>query len=250
MDDQPRPLPPLPPSRLSQLPPPPSSNTYIIQIPRDQIYRIPPPENEIILRNLDIERASKKKKQLDPRCFYWLSSIAIVLILLWIFFAVFRAYFQPKTPEFSVIGLVLRKGSSSNKHANPSYDITLKAQNPNKNMDIFYKKGGNVSLLFKRDRIGGGEYPSISQESKESTTIHVTLAGLATQLPKEIETRLNAKKASDGPISLSLVVSEPVEFKGLITFKEHLTVTCDFRVNKFALSTKPKIISQECRTNF
>ncbi|XP_047318764.1 NDR1/HIN1-like protein 13 [Impatiens glandulifera] len=235
----------------SSQPPPPvnSLDTYILQIPRDQIYRVPPPENAEIIRSIPIAPKKKKKKQCDPLCCFFSLCAAMIIFFIATVLLVLYLLLHLKTPEFSITGLTYMSNSSStSKHANPSYDVTMKVHNPNKKMHIFYENGGNVSLLFEKDKLGGGKYPLISQEPNESKTIKAVLSGSAKPLPAVIQKRMNATGKASGPITLSLVISEPIELKGAITTKKRMAVMCEFGVN--TLSSSTKILSQECHTEF
>ena len=80
--------------------PPPPPGTYLVQIPKEQIYRIPPPENA--RRYEDLSRRKPNRSACRRCCCYSLAALLVLVTLsaalFWIFFLVFR----PHKPMFSV----------------------------------------------------------------------------------------------------------------------------------------------------
>ncbi|CAL5365416.1 unnamed protein product [Camellia sinensis] len=244
------PLPPCarpsgPPSSMSPPPPPPSSETYIVQIPRDQVYRIPPPENARIVETY--RDPQKSKGRCGGKCCLWiLISTVVLAVLIGITVAIVHSFFNPKTPEFSVTK-VLVKNPKKQAHAHPSYEISLKANNPNEKMSVVYEKGGKASLSFTKKQIASGKFPSLTQDAKDSTNVHLTLAGSSAMLPSEVEKSMKSTKLKL-PVSLSLMINVPVKLKGSMETSKDLTVTCDFKVSTLASGTN--VSSQKCETKF
>ncbi|CAO2837180.1 unnamed protein product [Amaranthus hypochondriacus] len=85
-----------------------SHNTYIVQVPKDQIYRIPPPENaEIVKRYQNPVQTSRNGR---VRCAYWsLSIIFVVAFIISVFVCVHHFTLKLKYPNFSIKHLLLRR---------------------------------------------------------------------------------------------------------------------------------------------
>ncbi|XP_059643742.1 NDR1/HIN1-like protein 13 [Cornus florida] len=237
------------PDYLYPPPPPPDSadDTYIIQIPRDQIYRVPPPENAVIAQGYR-KPVEQKSKGCRGRCkCICLCLIVTVALIVGIFLAKIYLFPSPKSPQFSIKKVLVKTPSSSSKnYSSPSYEISLKAENTNDKYKISYENGGGSKLSFKQHKIAEGKPPSFSQNENESNDVRVTLAGSKGTLPSEVAKSLNDTKAKT-PVSLSLMINAPVKMKGLISTKDKdVTVTCDFKVNTLATGTK--ILSQECNS--
>ncbi|KAH7859917.1 hypothetical protein Vadar_007100 [Vaccinium darrowii] len=122
-----------------------------------------------------------------------------------------------------------------------------KPSNPNQKIGILYEDDGKTSLSFKNKKIGGGKYPSLSQDPKDSTIVHITLAGSTGALPHDVEKSIKDTK-SKTPVSLSLTIDVSVKMKSFVPKSHELTVTCDFKVSTLGPGTK--ILSQKCAANF
>lgn len=225
-----------------------TKETYIVQIPRDQIYRVPPPAHAKIVESY--RNPSRQREGCGGKCGLWIVVALVSLAaIVGIGVAIVHMFFtSPKTPEFSVTKVLVKNPPTSHaKHTHPTYEISLQAGNPNERMGISYKDGGKASLSFKKKKIGGGEYPSLSQEAKDSTTVRIHLAGSNGALPSEIEKSMKDTK-SKTPVSLSLTIDVPVKLKSFIPKSQELTVTCDFKVS--TLASGAKILSQKCDATF
>jgi hypothetical protein len=241
---------------LPRPPPPPPlafhSETYVIQVPKDQIYRIPPPENALIAERL--RKPGKRNKKKSRRCSFCLlltGVILVVLALIGIAIATLYFVFNPKGPSFSVVQALVKnpKSSSTHKHSQPGYEISLRVKNPNEFMGIYYRSGGVATLSFKGKKIAKGKFPRSYQDMKKSTKIKVVLKGSNTTLPRQIDKSVKDKK-SKLPIFLALNVKFQVKMK-LGTIKTWIIdtdVACKFKVRKLGMGTK--ILWQKCQTEF
>lgn len=88
--------------------------TYIIQIPKDQIYRVPPPENaEIVERYRNPVLTDQRGRR---RCVYWFLSIFfVVAFLVSVIVCVNHFTLRPKNPTFSVKHLDIKHPEPSSK---------------------------------------------------------------------------------------------------------------------------------------
>ncbi|KAM7529261.1 hypothetical protein LguiB_032671 [Lonicera macranthoides] len=234
---------PLPPGREKL-------ETYVVQIPREQVYRVPPPEHARIIESY--LKPGKEKKRNFTYCTWVLLAIAVIALIIGVSIGVTRLLYNPKSPHFSVTKIVAKIPSPSKyKQKGPRFEVLFKANNPNERMGISYKKGGKTSLSFKNDKVAKGDFPSFSQESKDSTLQEVTLAASRGALPKEIERGINSttitSKTKKKGISLGFTINVPIEFTSWArNVQKGMTVSCDFKVNN--LGTGSKILSQQCST--
>ncbi|KAM7276006.1 hypothetical protein ACFE04_017872 [Oxalis oulophora] len=242
----PKPLPSSPPIAL---------DTYIVQYPKDQIYRVPPPEHAIIVERH--RSPANKKRPRRKRILWILSGLAAVAALLGVIFISIYNSFDPKLPDFSVKSISVNTKSSS-KHQ--GYKITLEATNPNQNMGTEYSSNNDENeatskLSFKNFEIGKGKSsPEFDGESEDSSNVVlvVSLDGTDKKLPDEIQVD-NSKHVSKSshPMSLRLGMSLKAKFNvGVILrwWSKNLNVECDFKVSGLK-KTDIKILSQKCKTN-
>lgn len=237
---------------LMNLPPPPGHplSTYVVQVPKDQIYRVPPPENAGIVER-HREAAKTKGKQSKGKCSRYFICIAVVLLVIGILVcgAIAAVYFifTPKAPNFTVSKLHVKQQKQSSP---PTYDVTLKAKNPNEQMGIDYKPDEDgATLTFWTKNLGYGAVPGLQQNPGDvSSTFAIKIRGLkAKAVPPNVQKSIRDKKTKR-QISLKLKIESPLVFNiwFLKLWKKDMTVNCAFRVSTMAEGSK--ILSQNCKT--
>ncbi|KAL5703947.1 hypothetical protein ACHQM5_022437 [Ranunculus cassubicifolius] len=210
------------------------AGTYVVQVPKVQIYRIPPPENAIIA-----ERFRNPENQKRPcsifftKCF--IMGIIIVLVL-GICAALIYLAVKPKNPTFSIERVSIKNSHSSRR---PEYHISLNGDNPNDRLTISYKKGGNASLLFKKQKIATGKTNAMDLNSHDSKSLNIVLAGSKDKLPSETE-----KKKKVIPLFLTVTVPMEMEVWVVKLWTADITIECDLEVN--TLSENTRVINQKC----
>ncbi|GAB4847298.1 hypothetical protein Ancab_026342 [Ancistrocladus abbreviatus] len=226
-----------------------SLETYVIQIPKDQIYRVPPPENaQIVERYRNPEGKTRSPRSRCICC--TILFIAVVGLFAGIIYGVYSLTLNPKTPNFGIKHVVPRQTNSSSHNSSLSFDILLEVTNPNKVNNVGIKEG-QVSLLFKGHEIGRGKFPVLEQGGKEVDEADLAITGTTKgKVPEEIEESMKGssdksktKKKKD--VSLSLKMEVSVKLKTWMSTKsKDLTVTCDFVMS--SLSKDADIKSQKC----
>lgn len=217
-----------------------STETYVIQIPRDQVYRVPPPEHAKIVESRQ-NLFHDNKRKCGGR---WILIFLAIIIIGFGIFVTLNVLSKPKSPEFSITHFNKRNARSSNHHSNPEYDISLQVSNPNEKMEVHYG-AGNVALIFKGHKIANGRWPLIQQEAEKSNKFDEKLSGAKEALPGWIEKNMNDKF----PKALILKIDVPIEIKSWVkTLKKGLIVRCDLQVN--TLAEGAKLLSQKCETDF
>ncbi|XVF58956.1 hypothetical protein PTKIN_Ptkin07bG0108000 [Pterospermum kingtungense] len=235
-----------------QLAPPPNRplETYVVQVPKDQIYRVPPPENARIVENYRKAAASPQRNKKRP-CLHYLIWIAIALIVIGVLIGVALIIlyhsFTPKAPVFSVSKLYVKQFKDGSP---PRYDITLKVRNPNEKMGIQYGSfEDDAKLTFWTKTLGWGQFLTLYQNSGELNVFQVKLNGHEDQtVPPNVQRSMKDKKIKH-QISLVLNVKSPLLLNVWILklWKRDMDVKCNFRVSTMGEGTK--ILHQECKTN-
>merc|ERR1712226_1601609 len=207
------------PENNNQLAPPSfRSATYVVQVPKDQIFCVPPPENAVLAeRRGNPFRCSKGKKprRRRPRCCLCFSvSVVLLVLVLALIAAVVYVLLTPKDPTFRVERVVVKNNTR------PGYGITIRAKNSNEIMSIDYKAGGVASLSFKQRGIAKGKYPSFKQDSKKPK-IKVSLS-----LKMDVHARIRVGALHYGSVKF--------------------VAACDFTVDTLAKNSR--ILSQKCHT--
>ncbi|XP_061345935.1 NDR1/HIN1-like protein 13 [Gastrolobium bilobum] len=216
--------------------------TYVVHVPKDQIYRVPPPENARIAENYR-NPPSRDTKQTRCWCFVLIIVfIAIVIFIGGLLGGLFSIVLTPKDPRFSIQRFLLE----TTPH--PKYNITLQVYNPNSKVDISYKEGGVVSLSLRRQGIASGAYPTFHQPHHNSTVFGVALKGSKAGFPKEVDESMKSD-TNKVHVAFSLTIHVLARMRmGLLrsgTMK--YDVTCQLLVDTLAKTTT-RVLSQQCQT--
>ncbi|CAJ1974123.1 unnamed protein product [Sphenostylis stenocarpa] len=220
------------------------SGTYVVRVPRDQVYRVPNSENG---RIAELHRNSPPKAAKTSRCCLCCILFTFVFFILLILLGgvlggLFSMLISPKDPEFSIQHFDL----VSNK-THPEYDIAFKAHNSNPDVGISYKDRSQVTLSLDGREIAKGEYPALHQDPRQTTLLGVALKGSKTVLPKKVEesVKSNKKKVS---VTFSLAIHSLARMKmGLLrSRKMTFNISCEVKLDTLANSTN--ILSQQCQT--
>lgn len=219
-----------------------TKSTYVVQVPKDQIFRVPPPENA----RLAEEYRNKAKSGGSSHSYTRLAIIFLVLLAIAIICLcgtiIFYFAANPGVPHVNVESISVKNPLSRK----PEFEIIMKAQNPSKSMDLRYKDDGKVELFHQGKKIAYGEPPDFSIGHKDTTEIKLSLLGSKATLPKEINSTTKGRNI----FPLSLSADFPVKL-GLGAFrirKKKYSVNCDLRMSKVGKEMHVK--SQNCKVEF
>ncbi|XP_009615539.1 NDR1/HIN1-like protein 13 [Nicotiana tomentosiformis] len=230
--------------------PPFASGTYVVQVPKDQIYRIPPPENALIVEShRNQNRKPRRSCCYSRRCIYIVVMLVFIGVIIGLIIGLTKLFTKHDDPQFSVKQVLLKKLQLQHKRPQYQYeyDITIEAKNPNQRSRIlYYEEDGDVSLYFKQKKIAQGNFPDLDQGPKSSTDIKVILHnGKIDQLPKEVEKNMNSTN-SNQHLSLSLSMDVPIKFKvwGISSKRKNIELCCSLTVN--TLTKNSHVNNQKC----
>ncbi|MED6108316.1 hypothetical protein PIB30_022595 [Stylosanthes scabra] len=219
-----------------------NNGTYVIQVPRDQVYRVPPPENaSMVEKYQNSNRTGNKKRQcrLNARTILYIAiALGIGCLLIGIHYILNMAY----DPKFVI------QHFNFDKETNPStYNIGLQVYNPNLRAGLSYKDG-RVSLLWKQQEIAEGAFPHVFQEHGSSIVMRLALRQCkCSVMPKEIqESMTNVKKKVHVTFSLSMKFHAQATTWKLSGWKKKYHVLC--RVTVDTLTKDTHVLSQDCQT--
>ncbi|KAI4307372.1 hypothetical protein L6164_030571 [Bauhinia variegata] len=218
-----------------------NKSTYVVQFPRDQVYRVPTPENA---RVTELHRNPPKDDKKRRRCicfvvFSVLVAIAVLLVAV-VIGGLFPLLHNNKDPRFSIQRFLL-----NSKNKAEEYGISLRVDNPNPKVGILYKEGGSVSLSLRQQEIASGSYPSFYQGHGDSKVFGITLKGSKSSLHDE-KSMKNDKSKVDVALSLSIHVQTQMKMGFLHNATMKYEVTCQVTVDTLAKGTT-RILSQKCQ---
>lgn len=225
---------------------PKESNTLVIQVPKDQIYRVPPPENAKIVEAYR-NPAGKNGRRHFPICLYVLLGLLSIGLVCGTSILIIKTTNKPRPINFSIVDLsVVNK-----KHV--EYRFNLKSRNPSGgHLSVKINKGGVTWLMYKSHKFSTGEFPELSFDGPGSKSVRVKLHGLKSGLPQPVDLVMNGDEERPSSVTLELKMDLSVEYKlGFIDFwgKKDMEVECKLKV-KSLKSSGNKILSQECDSQF
>nr|XP_004246717.1 NDR1/HIN1-like protein 13 [Solanum lycopersicum] len=223
----------------------PSPGTYVVQVPKDQIYRYPPPGNS---RRYEALRKRKPRRSCCCRCVcYTLSLLLILIIALGITAAVVYLVFRPEAPKYTISDVAIKNFNlTSSSPVSPEFDVTIRAENPNNKIGIYYRKGSSVTVFYSDVRLSNGELPEFYQPSTNITVFQTPLKGSNVLLGNAVKTALrNEQMKGKVPFKVNIKVPVKVKVGAVKTWEITVKVKCDVTVN--TLTAKSKIISKDCK---
>ncbi|WCJ31855.1 hydroxyproline-rich glycoprotein family protein [Euphorbia peplus] len=203
--------------------------TYIIQIPKEQIFSNPPLKNSIIAKRY--RKPEKKGRRKCKRISFGIATIIVVIVVVGIIFGTIHALSKAKVPSFSIHNVDIN-------HNN--YVIKLKAKNENKNFENIYGNNGDAILLYKGHKIGRGKFPEFHQDADSSVDFKLRLTGYSNGgLSKDIK----GKRHVDLRLEMNNVHAK------MNVWNKVINVVCNFKVSSLG-TFHHNIISQQCESNF
>ncbi|KAF8009411.1 hypothetical protein BT93_J0409 [Corymbia citriodora subsp. variegata] len=226
------------PSEDKPVPPP---LTYVIQLPKDQVYRVPPPENAKLF-----ERYTRRGKRRGSPCCCIFLAVAALTLLVGGGAGLFYLILRPEPPKYAVEGVTIGGVDLNTTSAmSPEIGLAVRAENPNDKIGIYYLGGSSVNMYYDGVRLAGGTLPAMYQSSNSYTVFNVTLTGSGVVLTSDSSRNLTAEQ-SQGSVPLKLTVKAPVKFKvgAVKTWKITVKLSCDVTVDK--LTASAKVVHADC----
>ncbi|KAK9110670.1 hypothetical protein Sjap_018730 [Stephania japonica] len=215
------------------------SGTYLVQLPKDQIYRIPPPENAVIADSLR-NHSFKRRKSCRIVLQWIVISVILVGIILTACSVVFSATLKPKNPTFHIEHFHVKNSSSSSSHRfgdMVEYDIGMRSENPNVVWGVDYQDGGRALLSFHKKEIAKGKPSAFSQGSKNSVAFRLVLNGSLRSLENSL--------TPNAILKLSATLPGRLKFVLLKAWSMNMSISCNLKVN--SLAEGAKMLSQVCQ---
>ncbi|GAB4859269.1 hypothetical protein Ancab_010731 [Ancistrocladus abbreviatus] len=229
----------------------PPTGTYIVQVPKDQIYRVPPPENA---RKYQQYTRSKHRRNTCCRCICTTLLIFLLLALLVAMAGVVLYFlYRPKAPSYSVesvsirgVNLTAATSSSSLELAiSPVFDVTVRAENRNGKIGIYYEKGSDVSVYHDGVMLCDGSVPAFYQPSRNVTVLSTKLVGSKIVLSTAArQTWLTEEKKGRVPLQMKVKMPVKIKFGAVKTWTVTVKVTCVVTVD--GLKANAKVVSKTC----
>ncbi|WOK95572.1 NDR1/HIN1-like protein 13 [Canna indica] len=228
---------------------PPSPGDYVVQVQKDQIFRVPPPENARRMATYARRSASRRRRSSCLCCLAWAAAPFLILLLLatatpGVLYLVLR----PAQPAYSIDALPVtgfNLSSSASAVLSPAFLATVRAENPNKKIGIYYLRGSDVTASYGGVRLCHGEWPAFFQERRNVTTFKMTLTGSGIRLSSAMrQDLLTAQNRRQVPLRIDVKVPVRVKVGSVTSWTVTVKVRCDVTVDK--LTADSKVVSESC----
>eukprot|EP01018_Ginkgo_biloba_P038274 Gb_01970 [translate_table: standard] len=225
---------------------PPPSGTYIVRLPKDQIYRVPPPQGSK-------PAAYSKPPRRCSRfccCLAWLLGLILSFIVVLVIAAVvLYIVFRPRIPKYSVESIDIKRFNfSKDLSLNSELDLTIRARNPNKKIGIYYGENSRLEVFYSGIKLSSGKIPAFYQGHRNTTVLKAKLQGSNVRFPRETHSSLKTQQ-TQGSIPLRIKINVPVKIKvgSLKTPKITVRIRCNLAVNKLSANESARIESKSCK---
>ncbi|KAL5210508.1 hypothetical protein ABZP36_006131 [Zizania latifolia] len=226
-------------------------DTYVVHVQKDQIYRVPPPENAYLAERYRAGRGGGGNGGgKGPTCsscvLRTLGAVLAAALLLGAAAALSSVVLRPDAPSFIVDKLSVHNAS---RQQHVDYDFFLTAINPNKVTALWYKDGGTAKLLHKGTTLAKGDVGEPEDGGEDATEFNVLLHGLqhGGRTPKAVEKGLQGSK-NVVALELSVEIAVQVHVGALGFSRKSLAVACE--ISAAGLRKDVHISSQTCKSSF
>lgn len=127
----------------------------------------------------------------------------------------------------------------------PEFDVTIRVENPNEKINIYYRNEIDVSVSYRDLKLSDGVLPAFSQTKKNVTVLQTTLTGYDIVLGRDVRSSL-VKSESEETVPFVVKVSAPVKVKvgSMKTWEFTIKVKCDIVVD--ALNERANVVLEDC----
>ncbi|CAL1404599.1 unnamed protein product [Linum trigynum] len=224
--------------------------TYVIQIPKDTIYKIPPPENAKRFEQLTNKNPGGGRSRRccggGARLWLWasISFFAAFLFLIATGVGVFYLVVRPESPRF-VIQSASIEGFNSSGPISPRFELAVAAHNRNKKMGVLYRPGSSAAVYYNGIELAAGSIPAFEQGKDELTSFKTALKGEGIVLTSAVRRSLSDGE-NRGAVPFRLTATALVKFRlgAVKSWTVIANVDCELTVDM--LTANAKIVSQKC----
>lgn len=192
----------------------------------------------------------KKRRSFCCCCCTLLAIVLLVLVLVVSATAgVLYVVFDPKIPKYSVDRLRVSGFSvRSDMTVDATFDVTVTARNPNKEIGIYYRDGSDLSAWYAGERLCTGSFPAFYQGHRNTTVVHVLLTG-ETRMGSELLAELLQQQQQTGKIPLTVRGDVPVSVRvgKMKLWKMTFQIRCNLVVNSLSTSDDISVRSNSCQ---
>ncbi|GJN07100.1 hypothetical protein PR202_ga24896 [Eleusine coracana subsp. coracana] len=232
-------------------PPAPAPGTYIIQIPKDQVLRVPPPDRA--RRYAKLAARPARRRRLRRACCLASAALLLLILLFTAFAGAVYLVFRPRAPAFSafsVSSLSITNLTLSSSSSSPAIVVAdVRADNTrNRKAGIEYRGGGEVTVAYAGAVLAAGPWPAFRQPPRNVTVFAASMAGKDVALTEEQRRQLGREEAARAvPMTVEATVPVRVRLgKVLRTWTVDVRATCHVEVDRMD-GTPAAVTDRGCR---
>uniref|UniRef100_A0A0D9VQK9 Late embryogenesis abundant protein LEA-2 subgroup domain-containing protein n=1 Tax=Leersia perrieri TaxID=77586 RepID=A0A0D9VQK9_9ORYZ len=237
-------------TRLHQQPP----DTYVVHVQKDQIYRVPPPENAYLVERYRTNGGKgggggSSSATCSPCVLRTLAAVLAATLLLAAAATLTTVVLRPDAPVFVVDKLSVHNATTSRDENRTVYEFFLTAINPNKVTALWYGSGGGTARLMAHggEAVAKGDVGEPEDGGEDATDFTVLLHGLQRGGEKALR-RPGSSRDAAVELELDVDVAVQVHVGALGFARRRLAVTC--RITAAGLRRDVHISSQTCKSRF
>lgn len=233
-------------------PPPPPPGTYVVQVPKDKVFRVPPPENARLFDHYT-RRAKRRRGGCScvRVCTCLLAGVLTLAVLLAATAGVVYLVVMPKRPSYTVQALAVSGlagvGNASAVAFSPEFDATVRADNPNGKMGVRYE-GGRVSVSYDGVPLAAGEassWPAFYQGPRNATVFVAKAKGSGIRLSRGVRGQMAAaERLWSVPFDVDVEVPVRLQLGKVKTWAVPARARCTVTVDRLAAGAK--VVSSSC----
>lgn len=236
-------------------PAPMQHGTYVVQVPKDKVFRVPPPENARLFEHYT-RRAKRSRRCSCARVCTWaLAALLALAFLLAAAAGVLYVAFRPRRPAYSVQKLAVSGlagvGNASAAPAggafSPVFDATVRADNSaNGRVGVRYDgDASHASVSYDGVLLAEGAWPALYQEPRNVTAFVVNAKGPGLRLSPSVRGQMAAaERLRSVPFDVDVEVPVRVQLGKLKTWAMPVRARCTVVVDRLAADAK--VVSESC----
>lgn len=154
--------------------------------------------------------------------------------------------FRPEALKYSVNQISIKGlNLTSPLPISPEFYVSIRAQNPNDRIGIYYEKGSSVDVYYSGVRLCTGVLPVFYQPSNNVTVFETALKGSSIVLSSGVRSALlKGQREKKVPLRLNLKVPAKIKVGAVKTWTINVKVRCELTVD--SLTARSRIVSKDC----
>jgi hypothetical protein len=231
----------------------PQPGEYVIQVPKDKVFRVPPPENARLLEHYT-RRAKRGRGGCSclRACLYLLLAVLCLAVLLAVAVGVVYLVYKPRQPAYTVASLAVSglsgAGNASAPGAfTPGFEATVRADNSaNGKIGVHYDGAGSrVGVSYDGVSLAQGAWPAFYQAPGNVTVFVAKAKGTGMRFSESVRGQMAAaERLRSVPFDVDIKVPVRVQLGGVKTWAVSVTVRCAIAVD--SLAANAKVVSRSC----